>query len=173
MKAARDAVVWKHWVPGHRVAAFMLSPGRSNCLRPDFIGGKTKLCASRSYRRTPAGARSLGHCLNRAQKERAHQLGVSRTLIDHAGQRIHKRHGLGCKAGKQALAQKLGLQLPSTTISAEFHQRLLDGQSNQQIADAMGLTLIAVRSRTKKIFKQEGVKGRNGLFEKYAKITTF
>jgi DNA-binding CsgD family transcriptional regulator len=100
-------------------------------------------------------------------KEIAQKLRVSKSLIEHAAQRIYQRYNLSPKSGKIALAKNLGVKLPQQSISEEFRHRLLSGQSNQKIADAMHLTLIAVSSRIKKIIKKEGVRGRKGLFQKY------
>ena len=47
---------------------------------------------------------------------------------------------------------------------------ILAGLSNSQIASQMNLTYTAVAQRFFKLCKVEGVKGRKGLFEKYAKI---
>ena len=47
---------------------------------------------------------------------------------------------------------------------------ILAGHSNSQIAAAMHLTYTAVAQRFFKLCKVEGVKGRKGLFQKYATI---
>jgi hypothetical protein len=105
------------------------------------------------------------------KKEIAQQLGIPRSLLDHATQRIYKRHGLGPKAGKQALAKKLGVELPGrAALAHEFRQRLLAGQSNQEIADTLGLTLLKVQKRCANLYRREGVRGRKGLFEKYPNL---
>jgi len=101
-------------------------------------------------------------------KEIASRLRITKNNVSQSAERIYKRHGLGRKSGKQALAKKLGVELPNTAIATEFRERLLSGQSIDEISQAMDLTRIAVSSRCKKIFKQEEVSGRKGFFAKYA-----
>jgi len=85
--------------------------------------------------------------------------------------RKHSTLRLPPKSGRQALAQKLDIELPGRqAVSAEFRQRLLAGESNQEIMEAMGLTHLSVINRSRNIFRKEGVRGRKGLFEKYGRI---
>jgi hypothetical protein len=78
-------------------------------------------------------------------------------------------------ASRAAFAAKMAVQLPprlARDMPAMHHLKslILAGLSNSQIAQQMNLTYTAVAQRFFKLCHAEGVRGRKGLFEKYARI---
>ena len=85
--------------------------------------------------------------------------------------RIYRKHGLAPRAGRTALAKKLGIQMGGNyALNQELRTRL-SGQSIRQSATEMGLSDRAVRGRANTICRKEHVHGRKELLEKMRQPT--
>jgi len=103
------------------------------------------------------------------------QTGIDRWLVYHDAQAIYRKHGLPPGSCRQAFLKKVNITHPprfarDMPAMHQLKSRILAGQSNSQIAYEMRLTYNAVAQRFFKLCKVEGVRGRKGLFEKYASI---
>jgi DNA-binding NarL/FixJ family response regulator len=98
--------------------------------------------------------------------------GLALFEVKDEAHRIYRKQGLAPGEGRQALAQKLGIQLGGNyALNEELRTRILAGQTYRQIATEMGLTYPAVNKRGTRICHKEGMRGRKALLEKTRQST--